>query len=75
MLRQPPEFEPGEIKTVWEAAEGLGYPIGPYVQMLLLCGQRRREVSDMAWGELDLPHKVWTLPAERSKNREVNLIP
>jgi len=65
----------GEIKAVWEASQRLGYPIGPYVQMLMLSGQRRREVSDMVWSELDMPHKVWIIPAARSKNGKEHLVP
>jgi hypothetical protein len=38
-----------EIKTVWAASERLGYPFGPFVQMLLLTGQRRSEVACMRW--------------------------
>jgi integrase len=61
--------------VIWKAAQGLAYPNGTFVQMLMLSGQRRREVSDMTWRELDLPHRVWTLPAERSKNGKAHLVP
>ncbi|MGV8954676.1 MAG: tyrosine-type recombinase/integrase [Cypionkella sp.] len=30
-----------EIRWVWKAADGLGYPFGPIVKLLLLTGQRR----------------------------------
>ena len=31
-----------EVAAVWRAADGLGEPFGPYIRLLVLCGQRRR---------------------------------
>lgn len=64
-----------ELRLVWLAAEGLGWPFGPIVQLLILTGQRRDEVAGLRWPELDLPQKQWLLPADRSKNGEQNLVP
>jgi len=57
-----------EIRWFWQAAGELAWPFGPLFRLLLLTGQRRDEVSGMAWGELDFERRVWTLPRERSKN-------
>ena len=57
-----------ELRLVWEAAEKIGYPFGSMVQLLTLTGQRRGEVANMQWGELDLQKRVWSLPRERVKN-------
>lgn len=62
-----------EIRWAWKAADGLGYPFGPIVKLLLLTGQRREEVGGMAAGELDGP--VWTIPAERAKNGQEHAVP
>jgi hypothetical protein len=36
--------------------------------LLLLKGQRRREVAGMRYAELNLGNRSWTIPGERSKN-------
>jgi hypothetical protein len=48
-------------------------PFGPFVQFLLISGQRRSEVSGMRWGEIkDDP---WTVPPERFKSDATHLVP
>ena len=64
-----------ELADVWRAAEGMGWPFGQAVQMLILTGARREEVGAMRWSEIDLAAKVWTLPAERAKNGVEHVIP
>lgn len=64
-----------ELRTVWQAASLMGYPYGPLVQLLILTGQREREVSDMHWGEVDLKEKLWTIPAERMKADRAHEVP
>jgi integrase len=57
-----------EIRWFWTAADKLGWPFGPLFRLLLLTAQRRDEVAEMSWAELDLEHRVWTIPRERAKN-------
>jgi len=57
-----------ELARVSRAAEGMTYPFGPAVRMLILTGARREEVGAMRWSEVDLDAKTWTLPSARSKN-------
>jgi len=64
-----------EIKAVWQASGQIGYPFGPFVKLLLLTGQRRNEVAEMAWNEIDLDAGEWVIPSERSKNRRPHLVP
>ena len=64
-----------ELAHVWRAAEGMGWPFGRAVQMLILTGARREEVGAMRWSEIDLAAKIWTLPAERAKNGVEHVIP
>nr|WP_246681643.1 site-specific integrase [Methylobacterium sp. L1A1] len=45
------------------------------VRLLLLTGQRRDEVADMAWAEIDLVGAVWSLPNERVKNGQGHDVP
>ncbi|HEY8696194.1 MAG TPA: integrase arm-type DNA-binding domain-containing protein [Rhizomicrobium sp.] len=41
-----------ELKAVWQAAAGLGYPFGPWFQLLMLTGQRRADWSAAMRSEL-----------------------
>lgn len=65
----------GELKTIWMAAEVQGFPFGRITQLLMLTAQRRTEVSSMMWEEIDLTAKVWTIPAERTKNGKPHAVP
>jgi integrase len=63
-----------ELAALWAAAEALGYPFGPLVQLLILTGQRLREVANASWSEIDLAGKTWTLPQQRSKNAKAHMV-
>jgi integrase len=64
-----------EIKKIYDACRNFGYPFGPLFQILILTAQRRGEVSDMRWSELDLKNKTWTIPKERAKNSKAHIVP
>jgi hypothetical protein len=64
-----------EIRTLWKATEGLGYPATPFVRLLLLTGQRLREVAEMTWAEVDLDKVLWTIPPERMKGDAAHEVP
>ena len=64
-----------EVVRIWQATESLDFPVGPAVQLLLLTGQRRDEVSHMRWSELDLEVGNWTIPAERNKSGRLHVVP
>jgi len=57
-----------ELKALWQAASAFEWPYRGFVQLLILTGQRRREVSGMTQREIDLDANLWTLPAARAKN-------
>jgi integrase len=63
-----------EIKSVWLACEVSGL-FGKIVQLLLLTGCRRREVSSMAWSELSEDLSTWTIPGSRTKNGRAHVVP
>jgi integrase len=52
-----------------------GWPYGLLVQLLILTGARRGEIGTARWSEIDLPGRVWTIPAERSKNGIAHSVP
>ena len=64
-----------ELIACWQTAELEGYPFGPCVQMFIVTGQRRGEVSGMRWSELDLESGTWTIPANRAKNATAHIVP
>ena len=57
-----------EIRWFWAACEASGWPFGPLAQLLLLTAQRRDEVADMEWSEIDFKNSTWTIPGPRAKN-------
>src|SRR5262245_36372011 len=64
-----------ELRFVWQATDKLSGTFGPLVKLLALTGQRRDEVARMRWDELDLDARLWTLPAERTKNNKPHEVP
>jgi integrase len=44
------------------------------VEFLALTGQRREEVNQMTWDELDFEQRIWTLPSSRAKNRRGHIV-
>jgi integrase len=62
-----------ELVAVWRAAEQLGHPYGPAVQLLILTGARREEIGQLRWSELK--DDTIELVGERTKNGEAHTIP
>ena len=44
-------------------------------RLLLLTGQRLREVAESTWDEIDLAKRLWTIPAERMKADAPHVVP
>lgn len=49
-------------------------PYGPIVHMLALTGQRRSEVAEMTWDEIDLDKAIWTIPSGRTKTKRSHIV-
>jgi integrase len=64
-----------EIRLVWKVTGDITYPLGPLVRMLLVTGQRLREIAHGEWRELDLLGAVWTIPGSRMKNGDSHEVP
>jgi integrase len=64
-----------DLALVWRGAGTLGYPFAPLFQLLIVTGQRREEVSGLAWSELDRASATWSLPANRAKNGQAHIVP
>jgi integrase len=64
-----------EIRELWQAAGSLGYPAAPFVRMLLLTGQRLREVAEAKWNEFDLDNALWVIAPQRMKTGTAHEVP
>ncbi|MGU3665076.1 tyrosine-type recombinase/integrase [Methylobacterium sp. A49B] len=64
-----------ELRLLWRACAAIGWPFGPFVQILLLTAQRRDEVAKMRRIELREGSTLWTIPAERAKNGQAHDVP
>jgi integrase len=62
-----------EVKSLWTACDAVGNPVGGFVKMMLLTGQRRSEVAGMRRSEI--VGDVWVLPPDRTKNGRKHEVP
>jgi integrase len=63
-----------EIQAIWRACNQMDV-FGRAFQTMLATGQRRSEVGNMAWSELNRREELWTLPRERTKADRAHEIP
>ena len=64
-----------ELSKIWHGGAQLGYPFGRIVQLLILTGQRRGEVSGMRWQDIDFENQIWSIPAEMNKSNRPHTVP
>ena len=67
-------LEDGELADIILAGRTMGGPLGAIVEVLALTGQRRDEVTRMAWVEIDEATRTWRIPAARCKNGKAHLV-
>ena len=63
-----------EIRAIWNASASMR-AFGQAVRLMLVTAQRRSEVGDMEWRELDQAKALWTLPRERVKSKRGHEVP
>ena len=63
-----------ELREIIFAARRTIRPYGAIVELLALLGQRRSEVAEMTWQEVDIEKKLWTIPSERTKNSRTHFV-
>ena len=70
-------LNPEEISAFVSALDqsNLSLAVNAVLRFLLVSGQRLGEVVSMEWEDIDLANRVWSLPAERSKNGRGHRIP
>jgi integrase len=64
-----------ELSQVWHAAVAMGYPWGDIIRLLVLTGQRLREIADLSWPEIDMDGRLITIPGERMKGKAAHEVP
>jgi integrase len=64
-----------ELRLVWQASGGMGWPWCEIIRLLILTGGRLREVAHVPWGELNLAERTWLIPGARTKNGDPHLVP
>jgi integrase len=69
-----PQIAPGGYHlSVWQVSGDGEY--GAIVKLLMQTGQRRLEIGDLGWFEIDLEKRQIELPAERTKAARPHTIP
>ena len=63
-----------EIIAIWRACGELG-AFGRAFRFMLATGQRRTEVGEMTWSEINRGQRLWTLPRERTKADRAHEVP
>ena len=64
-----------ELVVVWVALDALSPPFRALYRLLILLGQRLREVADMPWAELTMDDGDWLIPSTRTKNKRDHIVP
>jgi integrase len=67
-------LDDAELADVILAARSMPMPFGGIVELLALTGQRRQEVTEMAWDEIDSKTRTWCIPGRRTKNGKAHLV-
>ena len=57
-----------EVREIYAACDGLGPLFGPFVRLLILTGQRRSDISKLAWSEVQADKRRIELSGARTKN-------
>jgi integrase len=57
---------PLELADIWHSCEDTDY--GRIIKLLLLTGQRRNEIANLLWTEINFEKREFKLPPERTKN-------
>ena len=63
-----------EVAAMWKIADTQPDPWRSAVKLLLLTGQRRSEVFEAKRHEFDLKASMWTIPPEKAKNGNAQLV-
>ena len=60
---------------MWKGAGDMAYPYGPLFRLLILTGQREREVANAERREINFDQAIWSIPAARMKGGRAHQVP
>jgi integrase len=63
-----------ELSRILLSARLMGGPYSAIVEFLALTGQRREEVAQLTWPEIDQQQGIWTIPGIRTKNGKPHIV-
>ena len=63
-----------ELTAIILAARETSRPYGPILEFLALTGQRREEVAELQWNEIDEETHTWSIPGSRTKNKKAHIV-
>ena len=69
---------PEEIKKllqVMTAEDGMDFLLNMAILFLIVFGVRKTNVLEMKWKEIDLKHKLWTIPKTKNGDEKISTIP
>jgi len=64
-----------EIAIIWSVLPLMTWQFAMLMRLLILTGQRLREIAGIRWEEIDLARLEWIIPASRTKNKLAHLVP
>jgi integrase len=59
-----------EMRQIWQATFSLSPLSGPLIRLLMLTAQRRGEIANLQWNEVDFENRCIVLSGDRTKNRK-----
>ena len=68
-------LEMSELRSIWDATEVVGYPLGHLVRMLILTGQRRAEIATMRRALVLDDKAAFEIPASSYKTKRAQVVP
>jgi len=66
-LKRTEYLKKDEVDRLAESLAKEPKVIQDVIWMLLLTGQRKSNVTQMRWSEIDFDHKLWTIPPDKTK--------
>lgn len=64
-----------ELAMVWRAVDTCGPLWAAAFKLLILTAQRKSEVLEMEFAELNIAEKIWRIPGRRTKNGRTHEVP
>lgn len=78
MFRETPRsrfLQPDELSRLFKVLDESEPTVRDFIHLSLFTGQRRSNMMSMRWDEIDLVARTWTIPAEKTKAHQQNIVP